>query len=77
MKKKLKGIVKTQKQQKTAIVVVNRLKIHPKYKKRIKISKSYQVHTEVKVKPGDRVEIEAVRPMSRHKRFRISKIIKK
>jgi len=76
MKKKLKGIVKNASQEKTAVVVVNRLRVHPKYKKRIKVSKSYQVHAEIKVKPGDKVEIEAIRPMSRHKHFKISKLIK-
>lgn len=76
MKKKLKGTVRSNHQEKTAVVVVDRLKVHPKYKKRIKVSKSYQVHTEIKVEPGDKVEIEAIRPMSRHKYFKVSKIIK-
>jgi small subunit ribosomal protein S17 len=77
MKKKLKGTVKNRHQEKTAVVIVDRLKVHPKYKKRIKVSKSYQVHTDIKVEAGDRVEIEAIRPMSRHKHFKISKVIKK
>lgn len=76
MKKKLKGTVRAKHQEKTAVVVVDRLKVHPKYKKRIKVSKSYQVHTDINVEPGDRVEIETIRPMSRHKHFKINKVIK-
>lgn len=76
MTKKLKGIVKTAIAQKTAIIVVEHVNIHPKYKKRLKINKSYQVHTDIKVKKGDVVEIESTRPISKLKHFKITKIIK-
>jgi small subunit ribosomal protein S17 len=76
MTKKLKGVVKTAIHEKTATVVIEHINVHPKYKKRLKINKSYQVHTEIKVKPGDMVEIESTRPLSKLKHFRITKIIK-
>ena len=58
MKKKLLGTVKKAAMEKSAVVQVNRIVVHPKYKKRTKKTKSYLVHNELKVKPGDRVEIE-------------------
>jgi small subunit ribosomal protein S17 len=76
MKKRLKGIVKKAAMEKSAVVVVSRIVVHPKYKKRTKRTTSYIVHNELKVKPGDKVEIEEIKPMSRHKHFTITKIIK-
>lgn len=77
MKKQLKGIVKSDKMTKSATVVINRLKIHPKYKKRIRISGSLIVHNEIGAKTGDNVLIEETRPLSRKKHFQIKKIIAK
>ncbi len=76
MKKKLVGTVKKAAMEKSAVVEVNRIVVHPKYKKRTKSTKSYLVHNELKVKAGDRVEIEETKPMSRRKHFVITKIIK-
>ncbi|OGZ61580.1 MAG: 30S ribosomal protein S17 [Candidatus Spechtbacteria bacterium RIFCSPLOWO2_02_FULL_38_8] len=70
--KKLKGIVASNKMQKTLVVVVNRLVEHPKYKKRIKISKRYKAHYDSgEFKEGDRVVIEETRPLSKDKRWRV------
>jgi len=76
MKKKLTGIVKKAAMDKSAVVVVSRVVVHPKYKKRTKKTKSYLVHNELKAKAGDRVQIEEIKPLSRHKHFSITKIIK-
>jgi len=76
MKKRLKGIVKKAAMEKSAVVVVSRIVVHPKYKKRTKKTNSYIVHNELKAKAGDKVHIEEIKPMSRHKRFSIIKIIK-
>ena len=76
MKKILKGIVTSDKMEKSAVVKVNRIKVHPIYKKRTKTTKSYLVHNTIKAKEGDRVTIEEMPPKSRHKRFNIKKIIK-
>ncbi len=40
----LKGIVMSDKMDKTIVVSVNQYKEHPKYKKRYKVSKRYQAH---------------------------------
>ena len=76
MKKKMIGTVKKVAMTNSATVIVDRIVVHPKYKKRSKKSTSYIVHNELKVKPGDKVELEETRPISRHKHFKINKIIK-
>lgn len=68
----LTGTIVSDKMQKTVVVQVNRFTIHPKYKKRIKISKKYKAHDETnKHKIGDVVEIIETRPMSKDKTFKI------
>jgi len=76
MKKKLTGMVKSDKMTGSASVIVGRFKIHPKYKKRTKVTKSYLVDNKLKAKAGDLVEIESTRPLSCHKHFKIIRIIK-
>ena len=68
----LKGVVVSDKMDKTVVVSVSRFVEHPKYKKRIKISKKYKAHDETNSKKiGDKVEIEETRPMSKDKHFRV------
>ncbi|MCK5510747.1 30S ribosomal protein S17, partial [Candidatus Parcubacteria bacterium] len=56
IKKKFQGVVVSDKQDKTIVVKVDRVKIHPKYKKRFTVSKKYKVHDEKnKCKEGDKV----------------------
>jgi len=71
-KRKLKGIVVSDKMQKTIIIEVERIKKHSKYKRRYKISKRYKAHDEKgSYKLGDRVIIEECRPISKDKRWRV------
>ena len=71
-KRKLKGIVVSDKMQKTVVVEVERMKKHSKYKKRYKMSKRYKAHDEKETyKLGDRVIIEECRPISKDKRWRV------
>jgi small subunit ribosomal protein S17 len=78
MKKQLKGVVKSDKMKQTAVVMVTRFKVHPKYKKRIKTRRSYLVDNPLnKAKTNQKVIIESTKPISRHKHFQIIKIIKK
>ena len=67
-----RGIVVSDKMDKTAVVAVERLKVHSKYKKRIKITKKYKADDpENKFKVGDKVVIIESRPLSKDKRWRI------
>ena len=70
--KVLKGIVVSDKGNKTVIVMVNRFVKHPKYKKYLKISKRYKAHDEQNSrKVGDAVMIAESRPISKDKHFRV------
>lgn len=73
--KHLTGIVKSDKNLKTAVVSVTRFKVHPMYLKRIKVSKSYTVQDDLGANKGDRVRIEETRPISKTKHWKIAKII--
>lgn len=72
MKRRFKGVVKSDKMDKTIVVSVESVKIHPKYKKRYASSKSYKVHDEKnQYKEGDKVTFVECRPLSKDKRWRV------
>lgn len=69
-KRILKGVVVSDKMQKTRVVEVLRLKKHAKYKKYFKVTKRYKVHDEEnQYHSGDKVVIQETRPMSKDKRW--------
>jgi small subunit ribosomal protein S17 len=71
-KKILKGVVVSDKMDKTIVVKVTRFVEHAKYGKRIKRSKKYKAHDETNAKKiGDIVEIEETRPISKDKTFKV------
>jgi len=71
-KKRIKGVVVSDKMQKTVVVLTHRLVKHPKYGKFIRISKRYKAHDETnKYKVGDTVYIEETRPISKGKSFKV------
>lgn len=75
MKKLQTGTVKSAKMARTAVVVVSRLKEHPKYHKRTKVDKSFLADNEIGAKEGDKVVIEETRPLSHNKNHKIIKVI--
>jgi small subunit ribosomal protein S17 len=77
-KKIFVGKVISDKRQKTITVLVERWKVHPKYKKRIRVRKKYHVHDpKEEAKVGDIVMIQESRPISKTKKWILLKIIKK
>ena len=73
-KKQLIGIIVSDKMQKTTVVNVERIKEHPKYKRRFKVHKKYKAHDEKgEYKIGDRVIIEESKPISKDKKWRVIK----
>jgi len=73
-KRQLQGKIISDKMQKTIVVQVERIKEHPKYKRRYKFHKKYKAHVEDgEYKIGDRVVIEECRPISREKRWKVIK----
>jgi len=75
--KSLIGTVISTKMEKTAAVEVERIKVHPIYKKRIKVKKKFHAHDEIGVKEGDKVRIQECRPISKTKKWKIVEVIKK
>ncbi len=74
----LKGVVVSDKMDKTRVVKVMKIFRHPLYEKVIRRYKKYHAHDELNTsKIGDEVEIMATRPLSKLKRWRIYRVIKK
>jgi small subunit ribosomal protein S17 len=74
-KKQLKGLVLSNKSEKTIVVRVERTKQHPKYRRRFKTHKNYKAHTEEKCEIGDTVLIEECQPISKDKSWKLIKKI--
>ena len=71
-KKILKGIVVSDKPNKTITVLVERKYQHPLFKKIIKSKKKYNAHDENnKFKTGDKVSIIESKPFSKNKKFQV------
>lgn len=72
------GIVVSDAMSKTIVVSIVRRYMHPKYKKYVKERKRYKVHDETnECKNGDKVLIEECRPLSKHKRWKVKRILEK
>ena len=71
-KKTLYGIVVASKMKDTITVAVNRYVKHPKYKKYVVKTKKYLAHDPGNTKTvGERVMIEATKPISKMKHFKV------
>lgn len=71
-KKTIKGLVVSDKMDKTVVVAVTRFVKHPKYHKYFKITKRYKAHDEHNAThTGDKVEIVETRPRSKDKHFEV------
>ncbi|MCD6320176.1 MAG: 30S ribosomal protein S17 [Candidatus Desulfofervidaceae bacterium] len=78
MKKTLEGIVVSDKMDKSVVVMVERLVKHPRVGKYVWRRAKFMAHDEEnECGIGDRVQIIETRPLSRHKRWRVLKIVEK
>jgi small subunit ribosomal protein S17 len=81
MEKKRKtrtGKVISDKMEQTVVVSVETLTHHPLYRKTMKHVAKYKAHNNNnEAKEGDTVKIVETRPLSKEKRWRIAKIVKK
>ncbi len=73
----MQGKVVSTKMDKTAIVEVERLVVHPVYKKRVKKTTRFAAHLDEPVKDGETVEIVETKPYSKTKRFKVVKVLSK
>lgn len=77
-KKQLEGIVVSDKMQKSIVVRVERIKRHPLYGKVLRTAKKYHAHDEKnEARTGDRVRISECKPISKRKKWLLSKIIER
>ena len=77
-RRELRGVVVSDKMQKTIVVEVTRRVQHQKYKKFINLKKKYHVHDEKEEAGlGDYVMMKESRPLSKLKRWTLKEIIKK
>lgn len=75
-KRRLEGIITSDKMTKTAVVAVSLVKLHKKYKKRYVVTNKFKAHNENnEYKVGDKVVIEETRPMSKEKRWIITGLV--
>jgi len=71
----LRGKVISKKMENTATVVVERVVVHPMYKKRYRRTKKYHVHDTFSVEVGQEVKFVASKPFSRSKRWKIIEVV--
>ncbi len=72
------GVVRSDKMDKTIVVVTETRVPHPTYKKIVRKSVRFKAHDEKnEAKTGDTVRIMEMRPMSRDKRWRLLEIVER
>ena len=71
------GTVSSDKMQKTVVVRVDRLILHPKYRRYVRRTSKFLAHDEMGATTGDRVRIVETRPLSAKKRWRVVEIVQK
>lgn len=77
-RKTLTGVVVSDKMDKTVVVKVETFVPHPLYGRRIKRSKNFKAHDELnECHIGDTVRLMETRPLSKDKRWRVVKVLKK
>ena len=74
--KQREGVVKTNRMAKTVVVELERIVLHARYKKYLRRRTMVKAHDERnECQVGDRVVIIESRPLSREKRWRVSRIL--
>ena len=72
------GIVVSDKMEKTIVVAIETMILHPIYKKRVKRTNKFKAHDEENVaQVGDKVRIMETRRLSKDKNWRLVEIIEK
>jgi small subunit ribosomal protein S17 len=72
------GVVMSDRMDKTVVVRVERLVLHPRYKKYTRRRATYKAHDEQnEYRIGDTVEIVETRPLSKEKCWRVSRLIER
>ncbi len=78
LRKLVRGVVKSNKMQKTLVIEVNRKVRHPLYEKYVSRRTKLYAHDEKgEANIGDVVEVMQTRPMSRLKRWRLVRVVQR
>lgn len=76
-RRRLIGVVTSNKMQKTVVVEVTRTFRHPLYRKVVHLSKRVKAHDEIGCQVGDEVQIVESRPLSAQKRWVVETVVKR
>jgi len=77
-KKEFIGLVKSNKMEKSIVVSIETLTLHPLYKKYVKRAKKVKAHDEKnEAKQGDRVRVIECKPISKDKCWKLVEIIER
>ncbi len=76
-RRRLTGVVTSNKMDKSVMVVITRTYRHPLYKKVVHSRKKLMAHDELGSEVGDRVRIVESRPISKRKRWVVEEILQK
>jgi small subunit ribosomal protein S17 len=75
-RRRITGVVTSNKMTKTVVVEISRTYRHPLYRKVVHLSKRVKAHDEMGCQIGDQVQIVESRPLSRDKRWVVELILK-
>jgi small subunit ribosomal protein S17 len=75
-RRRITGVVTSDKMMKTVVVEISRTYRHPLYKKVVHEHKRVKAHDEFGAKVGDQVQIVESRPLSRDKHWVVEKVIR-
>lgn len=76
-RRRMTGVVASNKMTKTVVVEITRVFRHPLYKKVVHSTKRVKAHDEIGCQVGDQVQIVESRPLSREKRWVVESILKR
>jgi len=76
-RRRMTGVVTSNKMTKTVVVEITRIYRHPLYKKVVHSSKRVKAHDELDCQVGDQVKIVASKPISREKHWVVESIVKR
>jgi small subunit ribosomal protein S17 len=76
-RRRLTGVVKSNKMEKTVVVEIVRTYSHPLYKKVVHSHKRVMAHDELGSRIGDEVRIVESQPISRHKHWVVEEILRR
>jgi small subunit ribosomal protein S17 len=74
-RRRMTGVVTSNKMEKTLVVEITRTYRHPLYKKVVHSKKKVMVHDDLGCEIGDQVRIVESRPISRHKHWVVEEIL--